>query len=192
MMELQLQSRHRENPSSSPHAVTTWVFGRWALTWTTEFWVARLPINSSPALMRQTPSLIYLTPINRSCISTLQRDSNKGNICGCSPSQQLRDVAGTHYNPNLQTFPRFRRNSEGAHETTKEGSEISKSQASNWEKHRARNRRTPPKLIVIKKLNDIFIKIYELVETIHTDQTGAFPVTGNIPARLPIHHGWHP
>ena len=50
----------------------------------------------------------------------------------------------------------------------------------------------PPKLVVIKKLNDIFIKIYELVETIHTDQTGAFPVTGNIPARLPIHHGWHP
>ena len=145
MMELQLQSRHRENPSSSPHAVTTWVFGRWALTWTTEFWVARLPINSSPALMRQTPSLIYLTPINRSCISTLQRDSNKGNICGCSPSQQLRDVAGTHYHPNLQTFPRFRRNSEGAHETTKEGSEISKSQASNWEKHRARNRRHTPK-----------------------------------------------
>ncbi len=35
----------------------------------------------------------------------------------------------------------------------------------------------PPKLVYIKKLNDIFIKIYELAETIHTDQTGAFPVT---------------
>ena len=35
----------------------------------------------------------------------------------------------------------------------------------------------PPTLIAIRKLNDIFVKIYELVETIHTDQTGAFPVT---------------
>ena len=35
----------------------------------------------------------------------------------------------------------------------------------------------PPKLVVIKKLNDIFIKIYELSEMIHTNQTGAFPVT---------------
>ena len=35
----------------------------------------------------------------------------------------------------------------------------------------------PPKLVAIRKLNDIFVKIYELTETIHTDQTGAFPVT---------------
>ena len=35
----------------------------------------------------------------------------------------------------------------------------------------------PPKLIAIRKLNDIFVKIYKLAETIHTDQTGAFPVT---------------
>ena len=35
----------------------------------------------------------------------------------------------------------------------------------------------PPKLVAIRKLNDIFVKIYELAETIHTDQTGAFPVT---------------
>jgi hypothetical protein len=35
----------------------------------------------------------------------------------------------------------------------------------------------PPKLVYTKKLNDIFIKIYKLAETIHTDQTGAFPVT---------------
>jgi hypothetical protein len=35
----------------------------------------------------------------------------------------------------------------------------------------------PPKLIGIKKMDDIFVKIYELVEEIHTDQTGAFPVT---------------
>ena len=35
----------------------------------------------------------------------------------------------------------------------------------------------PPKLVAIRKLNDIFVKIYELLETIHTDQTGAFPVT---------------
>jgi hypothetical protein len=35
----------------------------------------------------------------------------------------------------------------------------------------------PPKLVAIRKLNDIFVKIYKLVETIHTDQTGAFPVT---------------
>jgi hypothetical protein len=36
---------------------------------------------------------------------------------------------------------------------------------------------TPPKLVAIRKLNDIFVKVYELVETIHTDQTGAFLVT---------------
>jgi hypothetical protein len=35
----------------------------------------------------------------------------------------------------------------------------------------------PPKLVAIRMLNDIFIKIFELVETIHTDQTGAFPAT---------------
>jgi hypothetical protein len=35
----------------------------------------------------------------------------------------------------------------------------------------------PPKLVAIRKLKDILVKIYELVETIHTDQTGAFPVT---------------
>jgi hypothetical protein len=35
----------------------------------------------------------------------------------------------------------------------------------------------PPKLVAIRKLNEIFVKIYELVETIHTNQTGAFPVT---------------
>jgi len=36
---------------------------------------------------------------------------------------------------------------------------------------------SPPKLVAIKKLNDIFVKIYKLAETIHTNQTGAFPVT---------------
>jgi hypothetical protein len=35
----------------------------------------------------------------------------------------------------------------------------------------------PPKLVGIKKMNDIFVKIYELAETIHTNQTGTFPVT---------------
>jgi hypothetical protein len=35
----------------------------------------------------------------------------------------------------------------------------------------------PPKLVYTKKLNDISIKIYKLAETIHTDQTGPFPVT---------------
>jgi len=36
---------------------------------------------------------------------------------------------------------------------------------------------SPPKLVAIRKLNDIYVKIYELAETIHTDQTGAFSVT---------------
>jgi hypothetical protein len=35
----------------------------------------------------------------------------------------------------------------------------------------------PPKLVGMKKMDDIFVKIYELAEEIHTDQTGAFPVT---------------
>ncbi len=35
----------------------------------------------------------------------------------------------------------------------------------------------PPKLIGNKKMDDIFVKIYKLAEEIHTDQTGAFPVT---------------
>jgi hypothetical protein len=29
----------------------------------------------------------------------------------------------------------------------------------------------PPKLVAIRKLNDIFVKMYKLAETIHTDQT---------------------
>jgi hypothetical protein len=36
---------------------------------------------------------------------------------------------------------------------------------------------SPPKLVAIKRMNDIFIKIYELAETIHTDQMGAFSIT---------------
>jgi hypothetical protein len=36
---------------------------------------------------------------------------------------------------------------------------------------------SPPKLIAIKKMNDIFVKLYKLAETIHTNQTGTFPVT---------------
>ncbi len=35
----------------------------------------------------------------------------------------------------------------------------------------------PPKLVGIKKMDDIFVKIYKLAEEIHSDQTGAFPVT---------------
>jgi hypothetical protein len=36
---------------------------------------------------------------------------------------------------------------------------------------------SPPKLIAIKKMNDIFIKLYKLAEMIHTNQTCAFLVT---------------
>jgi hypothetical protein len=36
---------------------------------------------------------------------------------------------------------------------------------------------SPPKLVAIKRMNDIFVKIYQLSETIHTDQTSAFPTT---------------
>jgi hypothetical protein len=36
---------------------------------------------------------------------------------------------------------------------------------------------SPPKLVAIKRMNDIFVKIYELVETSHTDQMGTFPIT---------------
>ncbi len=36
---------------------------------------------------------------------------------------------------------------------------------------------SPPTPIGTKKMNDIFVKTYKLVEEIHTDQTGAFPVT---------------
>ncbi len=34
----------------------------------------------------------------------------------------------------------------------------------------------PPKLVGIKKMDDIFVQIYKLAEEVHTDQTGAFPV----------------
>jgi hypothetical protein len=36
---------------------------------------------------------------------------------------------------------------------------------------------SPQKLVAIKRMNDIFVKIYKLLETIHTDQTGPFPIT---------------
>jgi hypothetical protein len=36
---------------------------------------------------------------------------------------------------------------------------------------------SPPKLFAIKKMNDIFVKLYKLAEMIHTNQTGTFPVT---------------
>ncbi len=36
---------------------------------------------------------------------------------------------------------------------------------------------SPPKLVAIKRMNDIFVKIYKLTKTIHTDQPGTFPIT---------------
>jgi hypothetical protein len=36
---------------------------------------------------------------------------------------------------------------------------------------------SPQKHVAIKRMNDIFVKIYKLAETIHIDQMGAFPIT---------------
>ncbi len=36
---------------------------------------------------------------------------------------------------------------------------------------------SPPKLVAIKRMNDIFVKIYKLAKTIHTDQMGACLIT---------------
>ncbi len=36
---------------------------------------------------------------------------------------------------------------------------------------------SPPHATAITEKNDIFVKIYELSNEIHTDQTGKFPVT---------------
>jgi hypothetical protein len=40
-----------------------------------------------------------------------------------------------------------------------------------------RSTKVKPSIVAIRKLNNIFVNIYELVETIHTNQMGAFPVT---------------
>jgi hypothetical protein len=40
-----------------------------------------------------------------------------------------------------------------------------------------------------KKMNDIFVKIYELSGEIHMDQNGEVP--GHLAARLQVHHGRH-
>jgi hypothetical protein len=49
----------------------------------------------------------------------------------------------------------------------------------------------PPKFVGIKKMDDIFVKIYKLAEKIHTDQTGAFPVTSQRGYRYIIMVGIH-
>jgi hypothetical protein len=52
------------------------------------------------------------------------------------------------------------------------------SQGSSSNQNQTENKKnTPPKLIAIKKMNDIFIKLYKLAGMIHTNQTGAFLVT---------------
>jgi len=38
---------------------------------------------------------------------------------------------------------------------------------------------TEPKLTTIPKAKDVYIKIYSVTETMHTDQTGNFPATSS-------------
>jgi hypothetical protein len=55
---------------------------------------------------------------------------------GFSTKESFTDaVRAGNYDPHLKAFPRFRRNSKGAHERTEEGSEINKSQASSRNKN---------------------------------------------------------
>jgi hypothetical protein len=83
-------------------------------------------------------------------------------------------VARSHNQPNLQTFSQFQRNAEGAHE---KGVRSTKVKAAVEIKIKPGTEDAPPKLVGIKKINDIFVKIYKLGEMIHTNQMGAFPVT---------------
>ncbi len=87
-------------------------------------------------------------------------------------------MARSHDHHHLQAFSQLQRNAKGAHEGAKKGSTVDKSQGGNNNQNQTGNKGlTPTKLDAIKRMNDIFIKIYKLAETIHTDQTGAFPIT---------------
>ena len=104
----------------------------------------------------QLPAIAHVFP----CDSEI---SNKRIIHGCSQSRQLRGMAGTHNHPHLQTLPHFDKTQKGHMKEQRKG---------------VRSTKVKPAIVAIRrKLNDIFVNSYELVETIHTNQTGAFPVT---------------
>ncbi len=112
------------------------------------------------------------------------RISNKRIIHGRSLSRQLRDRAGNYAMwPGLTTtliskhFPDSDETQKGHMKGQRKGVRSTKVKPAVEIKIEPGQEDAPPNFVAIRKLNDIFVKIYELAETIRTDQTGAFPVT---------------
>jgi hypothetical protein len=74
-------------------------------------------------------------------------------------------------------FPDSNETQKGHMKRQRKGVRLTKVKPSIEIKIKPGNEDAPPKLVTIRKLNIIFVKIYKLAETIHTEQMGAFPVT---------------
>jgi hypothetical protein len=82
-------------------------------------------------------------------------------------------VARPDNNPNSQALPQFGQNAKETYERAAKRSLVNKVTAQVTIRVELAN----PPLPTIKKHYDIFIAVYKLLDTIHMDQTGAFPIT---------------
>ncbi len=88
----------------------------------------------------------------------------------CNKHRQLQYLARTHSNSCETSLPRIGQNSKKTHEETKTEREINK------DKGRKQNTREKPPTRK-KKMHDVYIKIHNVSNTMHSDQTGRFPAT---------------
>ncbi len=78
-------------------------------------------------------------------------------------------------NPNSQALPQFGQSTKGTHERTEKRIWLTKVRAPVTIKVEAGTENPP--LPTIKKHYDIFVVVYNLLDMVHMDQTGAFPIT---------------
>jgi hypothetical protein len=86
-------------------------------------------------------------------------------------------VAWPDNNPNSQALPKFGQNTERTNERGAGRSPVNKSTAPVTIKVKQGAANPPPRPATIKKHYNIFVVVYKLFNTVHMDQTGAFPIT---------------
>jgi hypothetical protein len=83
-------------------------------------------------------------------------------------------VARSDYHPHPQALPQFRQSAEGTHERAAERSAVDEVISTGNDQGRTRHRK-PTTADHQKALQNL--RLYELLDTVHTDQTGVFLIT---------------
>jgi hypothetical protein len=95
--------------------------------------------------------------------------SPEGNLFSSGQGGHLHNVAQPDY------FPNSDKTQKGHMKGQQKGVRLMKVRAPRTIKIELGTQDPPPP--TIKKHYDIFIVVYELLDTVHTDQTGVFPIT---------------